>query len=196
MRNRTYFLFSFCCFIFFGFFLISVVLADNYQKITPGGTVTLGEFVFEDDFSPSATDCTINIKNPSGTEIISPTIMNENADGWHYYSYTTAGNAPLGVWPSIMTCGSAMSGDLVKVDKSFIVEDKDWTVTLSDFGDTTVNTAYKAKLQVLNSATSPTDADSLPTVVIIDPVGTVQVGAGVMTKDSDGTYSYSYSIYR
>jgi uncharacterized membrane protein YgcG len=71
---------------------------------------------------------------------------------------------------------------------------KGWTVTLSDFGETAVNTAYKAKLQVLNYANIPTDADSLPTVVITDPVGTVQVPAGVMTKDSNGTYSYSYSI--
>src|SRR3989338_7991151 len=39
---------------------------------------------------------------------------------------------------------------------------KGWTVTLSDFGETTVNTAYKAKLQILNYATIPTDADSLP----------------------------------
>ena len=69
-----------------------------------------------------------------------------------------------------------------------------WTVTLSDFGETTVNTAYKAKLQVLNYATISTDADALPTVVITDSVGTVQVPSGVMTKDSDGTYSYSYSI--
>ena len=68
------------------------------------------------------------------------------------------------------------------------------TVTLSDFGETTVNTAYKAKLQVLNYATVPTDAGSLPTVVIIDPVGTTQVSGAAMTKDSNGTYSYSYSI--
>ncbi|MBI2046241.1 MAG: hypothetical protein HYT28_02380 [Parcubacteria group bacterium] len=68
------------------------------------------------------------------------------------------------------------------------------TVTLSDFGATTPNTAYKAKLQVLNQATVPTDADSLPTVVITDSAGTVQVNGSVMTKDSNGTYSFSYSL--
>src|SRR3989344_9631632 len=116
-----------------------------------------------------------------------------------------------------MTCGSVIAGDLVIVDKSFIVDwsvvttgtikgvvdesltvatsslaaeiAKGWTVTLSDFGGTTVNTAYKAKLQVLNHATVPTDADFLPTVVITDSAGTVQVNGSAMTEDSNGTYS-------
>src|SRR3990167_3405003 len=122
--------------------------------------------------------------------------MNERSDGWHYYDYTTLPTAASGSWRAMMSCGSAGAGDLVKVDKSFIVEEiaNHFTVTLSDFEGTTVNTAYKAKLQVLNYATIPTDADSLPAVVITDPAGTVQVPAGVMTKDSNGTYSYSYSI--
>src|SRR3989338_2064138 len=317
MKNHTsyfhFFLFSFCCLVFFGFLSISVAFAGSYQKIAPGGTVTLGEFVFDDDFVATTTDCWIGITDPLNVEVVaSTTLMTANSDGWHYYDYTTVGDAPSGIWPSIMICGSTTTGDLVIVDKSFIV---DWsvvststikevvdesltvatsslaavigasteasvssasssivsqissffagipaavwtyisdagrlavnvwggatrtltgagldsgslatlsdvqtatsslasaitagtsaltaeiqgvyTVTLSDFGGTTVNTAYKAKLQVLNHATVPTDADSLPTVVITDSAGTVQVPAGVMTKDSDGTYSYSYSI--
>ena len=123
-----------------------------------------------------------------------------------------------------MICGTVARGDLVIVDKSFIVDwsvvttgtikgvvdesltvatsslaaeiAKGWTVTLSDFGGTTVNTAYKAKMQVLNHATVPTDADSLPTVVIKDSLGVAPVPApvGAMTRDSAGTYSYSYTI--
>ena len=307
MRNYTayfhLFLFSFCCFVFLGFFSISIVSADNYQKIAPGDTVTLGELVFDDDFVATTTDCWIGITNPLNVEVVaSTTLMTANNDGWHYYNYTTAGNAPSGVWPSVMICGTVQRGDLVIVDKSFIVDwekvststikevvdesltvatsslsavitanteaailqasssllatlpasiwsfssrtltsfgtlvadtaaavwtsvsrtltgagldsgtlatqsyidtatstlaakiESGWTVTLSDFGETTVNTAYEAKLQVVNYATVPTDADYLQTVVIIDSVGTVQVPAGVMTKDSNGTYSYSYSI--
>ncbi len=209
--------FLFCFFsivLYCSFFLISTVSANNYQKIAPGDTVTLGEFVFEDDFSPSTTDCTITINNPSNTEVVSSTIMSERADGWHYYDYATAGNASSGIWSAVISCGSALNGDLVKQDKSFIVDEtlvtrsyldttasnlttkieSGWSVKLSDFEGATVNTSYKAKLQVLNYATVPTDADSLPTVVITDPAGTVQVPAGVMTKDSNGTYSYSYSI--
>lgn len=255
--------------MFFGFFSVSNVSAIDYQKIAPGGTVTLGEFVFDDNFVATTTNCWIGITNPLNVEVVaSTTLMTANNDGWHYYNYTTASNAPSGVWPSVMICGTVQRGDLVMMDKSFIVDwsvvststiktvvdeslttastsivsqilssittipslvwgylnrtltgasldsgslatesyintatstlatkiESGWTVTLSDFGETTVNTAYKAKLQVLNYATVPTDADSLPTVVVIDPVGTVQVPAGVMTKDSNGTYSYSYSI--
>ena len=198
MNNFSFKVFG--CFIFL-FLVFSLFATDFayaiYQKIAPGDTVTLGEFVFEDDFSPSTTDCTIGITDPLNVEKVSPTtLMNERSDGWHYYDYTTLSTAASGSWRAIMSCGSAGAGDLVKVDKSFIVEEiaKHFTVILSDFEGTTVNTAYKAKLQVLNFSTIPTDADSLPAVVITDSAGTVQVPAGVMTKDSNGTYSYSYSI--
>ncbi len=432
MKNSTFhfhfFLFYFLCFTFFAFLSIPfVVSASNYPTIAPGDSITLGEFVFDDNFVATTTDCWVGITNPLGTEMVaSNKLMTANNDGWHYYDYTTASNAPSGTWPSIMKCGTVARGDLVIVDKSFIVDwsvvststiktvvdesltvatsslsavinsntnavsntasssvvsqilssitsipanvwgyssrtlssfgslvadttssvwsavsrtltgsgldsgslatlsdiqtatsslasattastnavnsnldaqllaastslasfitnnsnatvlaastslasylstytdaasssiasfvnantnstilaastslaafinantnsailtastslatvinantntqilsasttlagdiAKKWTVTLSDFGETTVNTAYKAKLQVLNYATVPTDADSLPTVVVTDPAGTIQVPAGVMTKDSNGTYSYSYSI--
>jgi len=204
MKNYTFhfyfhlFLFSFCFFVFFSFFSIPVMSANNYQTIAPGDTVTLGEFVFDDDFVATTTDCWIGITDPLDTEIVaSTTLMTANNDGWHFYDYTTVGNAPSGTWPSVMICGTVQRGDLVIVDKSFIVDStikRDWTVTLSDFGQTTVSTAYKAKLQVLNESTIPTDADSLPTITITDPAATVQVTAASMTKDSDGTYSYSYSI--
>jgi len=195
MNNFSFKVFG--CFIslFLVFFATDFAYA-GYQKIAPGDTVTLGEFVFDDNFVPTTTPCTIGITDPGNIVVVaSTTPMIANNNGWHYYNYTTAGNAPSGVWPSVMICGSAAAGDLVKVDKGFIVENpKGYTVTLSNFVGTTVNTAYKAKLQVLNSATTPTDADSLPTVVITDSAGTVQVPAGVMTKDSAGTYSYSFSI--
>ena len=185
----------------FGLLALGVAYA-SYQEIAPGGTVTLGEYVFDDNFVATTTDCWIGITNPLNVEVIaSTTLMTANNDGWHYYNYTTATNAPPGTWPSIMICGTVAGGDLVIIDKSFSVGTttleeiaKSYTVTLSDFGDTTVNTAYKAKLQVLNYATVPTDADALPTLTITDSAGTVQVPAGVMTKDSNGTYSYSYSI--
>lgn len=197
MHNFSFKVFGWFIWLFlvFSFFPIDFVYA-SYQKIAPGDTVTLGEFVFDDNFIATTTPCTIGITDPLNVVVVpSTTPMTANADGWHYYNYITATSAISGTWPSVMKCGSAAAGDLVKVDKSFIVEaGKGWTVTLSDFGETTVNTAYKAKLQVLNYAAIPTDADSLPTVVITDSAGTVQVPAGVMTKDSNGTYSYSYSI--
>jgi len=185
---------------FFVLFLVfSIVSTDlayaSYQKIAPGDTITLGEFVFDDDFVATTTPCTIGITDPLNVEkVTSTTPMTANSDGWHYYNYIVPTSADLGVWRSIMSCGSVGNGDLVRADKSFEVVKEGWTVTLSDFGETTVSTAYKAKLQVLNPATVPTDADSLPTITITDSAGTVQVTAASMTKDSNGTYSYSYSI--
>jgi len=289
-------------FLVFSFFAVDFAYA-GYQKIAPGDTVTLGEFVFDDNFVATTTDCWVGITTPLNVEIVpSTTPMTANNDGWHYYDYPTVADAPSGTWPSIMICGSVARGDLVIVDKSFIVDwsvvststikevvdesltvatsslaavinantdaavltassslfatlpasiwsfssrtltsfgtlvadtasavwtaitrtltgagldsgslatqsyidtatstltakiQSGYTVTLSDFGATTVNTAYKAKLQVLNYAAVPTDADSLPTLTITDSAGTVQVPAGEMTWDSAGTYYYSYSI--
>lgn len=193
--------------ILFYFSFIFIVRAYGYQKAAPGDTITLGEFVFEDDFTPSTEDCTITITDPSDTVVVPGVLMNERADGWHFYNYTIPSNAVNGIWRAVMSCGSSGAGNLVKTDKSFIVDStmvtksfltaelaKGFRVTLSDFGETTVNTAYKAKLQVLNGLTVPTDADSLPTVTIIDPAGTTQVSGATMTKDSAGTYSYSFTI--
>ena len=272
----------------------------------------MGEFVFDDDFVATTTaGCVLSIFDPNENLVFNGA-MTASSTGWTYYNYVVPSNGSSGIWPTQMACGSAINGDLVKVDKSFIVDwsvvststikgvvdeslavatsslsavinahtdaqaagivsavnlvtesassslpssiwsftgrtltsfgtlvadmasavwgaltrrltdatldsgslatqsyidtatstlaakiQSGYTVTLSDFEGTTVNTAYKAKLQVLNYATVPTDADSLPTVVITDSAGTVQAPPptpNYMTKDSAGTYSYSYSI--
>src|SRR3989344_3671553 len=105
-------------FLFFTFFATDFVYA-GYQKIAPGGTVTLGEMVFDDNFLATTTPCTIGITDPSNVIVVpSTTPMTANNDGWHYYNYTAATSAPSGTWPSVMICGSVSGGDLVKVDKS------------------------------------------------------------------------------
>ncbi|MES3031705.1 MAG: dockerin type I domain-containing protein [Patescibacteria group bacterium] len=309
LKNQITRVFLKCCFFFFGFFyFFNVTYA--IETYVPLEAIVIGEFIYNDDYTPTTDDCTISIYSPAGATLVNEATMLDDASGWHYYSYTTP--AVEGKYPTVITCGTSLGGDLFKLDKSFILKSsnltaddlsdittvvtdsegvittaistlnnitaaevwssptrslttygtlvadvwangsrtltsggfdaasvwsygtrnltdatltsgslakvsdlsglatttnvtdatstliaeiaKDWTVTLSDFGEATVNTAYKAKLQVLNYATIPTDADSLPTVVITDSAGTVQVGAGVMTEDSDGTYSYSYSI--
>src|SRR3990167_3159807 len=158
MKNHTsyfhFFLFSFCCLVFFGFLSISVAFAGSYQKIAPGGTVTLGEFVFDDDFVATTTDCWIGITAPLNVEVVaSTTLMTANSDGWHYYDYTTVGDAPSGIWPSIMICGSTTTGDLVIVDKSFIV---DWSVvstsTIKEVVDATVLSASSSLSATLPSS--------------------------------------------
>jgi hypothetical protein len=204
MKPSNFFIFLYLFILFFSNFAF-FGLAQAYEKYSPGNTAVIGEFVYEDDFTPATSPgCTITIYNPSGDLIVNNAAMTSLASGWTYYNYSIPGIGPNGAWPTQMTCGTVLGGDLVKADKTFVVGTTEsdlatkiesaYKVTLSDFGETTVNTAYKAKLQILNYATVPTDADSLPTVTVTDPVGTNQVSGATMTKDSNGKYSYSYSI--
>src|SRR3989344_594474 len=142
-------------FLVFSFFAIDSVYA-GYQKIAPGGTVTLGELVFDDDFVATTTPCTIGITDPLNVvKVASTTPMTANNDGWHYYNYTTAGSAASGVWPSVMICGSVQRGDLVIVDKSFIV---DWSVvstsTIKEVVDASLNVATATLAAVINTNTN------------------------------------------
>ncbi|MEN9405064.1 MAG: hypothetical protein RLY47_23, partial [Candidatus Parcubacteria bacterium] len=142
-------------FSFFGFFQKTYA---SYQKIAPGDTVTIGEFVFDDNFVATTTSCTVGITDPANTEIIaSTTAMTANSDGWHYYSYTTAGNAPVGVWPSIMICGSTAGGDLVIVDKSFVVDLSEVsTTTIKAVVDESLTEATTSLAAVINANTNAT----------------------------------------
>ena len=94
MMNDTFnshlskFIFIFAMFLplffVFNFFATDFVYA-GYQKIAPGDTITLGEFVFDDDFVATTTPCTIGITDPLNVVILpSTTPMTANNDGWHY----------------------------------------------------------------------------------------------------------------
>jgi hypothetical protein len=48
--------------------------------------------------------------------------MSSLANGWHYYNYTIPTIGPEGYWPTTITCGSALAGDLIKGDKTFVVK--------------------------------------------------------------------------
>src|SRR3989338_6309674 len=160
MKNHTsyfhFFLFSFCCLVFFGFLSISVAFAGSYQKIAPGDTITLGELVFDDNVVATTTDCWIGITDPLNVEVVaSTTLMTANSDGWHYYNYTTANNAPSGVWSSIMICGTVARGDLVKVDKSFVVDwEKVSTSTIKEVVDESLTVATTSLAAVINANTN------------------------------------------
>src|SRR3990167_4981554 len=113
--------FLFFCLVFFGFFSISVALAGSYQKIALGDTVTLGEFVFDDDFVATTTaGCILSIFDPDENLVFNDA-MTASSTGWTYHNYAVPLAGPSGIWPTQMTCGSVQNGDLVKVDKSFIV---------------------------------------------------------------------------
>lgn len=48
--------------------------------------------------------------------------MTDDATGWHYYSYATPGTE--GKYPAFITCGTLIGGDLLKLDKSFILKNQ------------------------------------------------------------------------
>ena len=99
-------------------FTPSVLLAAN-NVYAPGDTVTIGEYIYNDDFSPNTGTCTVDIASPSGTALVSAVTMSFNANGWHYYNYTAP--STNGKYPAVITCGSSGTGDLIKESQPFIV---------------------------------------------------------------------------
>jgi len=93
-----------------------------YERYATGDTAVIGEFVYDDNFVATTTAaCTLSIYNPSGSLIVNAGSMTSNANGFTFYSYSVPTSSPEGVWPSQMTCGNVSNGDLVKMDKTFVV---------------------------------------------------------------------------
>ncbi|MBP6948676.1 MAG: hypothetical protein KBB50_01210, partial [Candidatus Pacebacteria bacterium] len=137
-------------------FLISVYALYNsfvYALVTyePNQPIVIGEFLFDDDYNATTSDCWINMYNPLGVTVASDAIMGTSSNGWHYYNY--AGSSTLGVWPTIMSCGTA-GVDLVKMDKSFsiattaqVIASAVWnndTRVLTDYSTATIASAVWA----------------------------------------------------
>ena len=99
-------------------FFVPVAMAA-YERFSPGETVTLGEFVYNDDFTPTTTPCIISIFDPADNIVVNNVLMTASTSGWHYYSYN--GATALGTWPATMSCGSVSNGDLAKLDKTFVI---------------------------------------------------------------------------
>ncbi len=117
------FLFKTCMVLFFVFSVPLNVLA--IETYIPGDAITIGEFIYDDDYTPTTDDCTISIFSPAGATLVNEATMTDNATGWHYYAYTT----PLteGKYPTFITCGTLIGGDLMKLDKSFVLKNPNVT---------------------------------------------------------------------
>ena len=118
--KRNKFVYSIRILIILSFFFFSfsnIYAADTYA---PSETFVIGEFIYNDDYTPTTDDCTISIYSPAGATLVNEVTMTDDATGWHYYSYT----APVteGKYPTFVTCGTLIGGDLLKLDKSFIVK--------------------------------------------------------------------------
>ncbi|MCE9628790.1 MAG: hypothetical protein K8Q91_02220 [Candidatus Vogelbacteria bacterium] len=161
--NKLRYLFStrFFLGIFFLFLIVgfSTTVYAAYERFAPGTTATIGEFVYEDDFTPSTEDCVANIYDPSGGAVVTNGAMSEAASGWHWYDYSIPAIGPEGIWPASMSCGTG--GELVKVDKTFSVgavivssstiSSAVWASSTRTLTDATINGGSLATTDELNS---------------------------------------------
>ncbi|HRH24353.1 MAG TPA: hypothetical protein PK109_02070, partial [Candidatus Paceibacterota bacterium] len=93
-----------------------------YQQFLPGTDIYFGEFVYDDDFVATTTaGCTMTVYDPSGSLVVNAATMTVDPNGFYAYSFTPT--ETRGVWPASMSCGSALNGSLVKLDKTFEISD-------------------------------------------------------------------------
>lgn len=118
-----------------------------YERYAVGDDVTIGEFVYDDDFVATTTPCWVTITSPTSTVVVNEAEMTNGDRGWHYYSFPIV--YANGIWPTVMTCGSSTTGDLAKLDKTFVVGNLSM-----DTGGLATQADITALTSLVNSASS------------------------------------------
>lgn len=100
-------------------FIATPAHAGDYQQCLTSATCTLGEFLYDDSYSPLPSQtCTLNAKDPSGTAFITNQAMTSRSDGW--YSYDATIGTTEGLYTATICCTPATG--TVCLDKSFEVK--------------------------------------------------------------------------
>ena len=178
--------------------LINPVYAiDTYQPLE---TIKIGEFIYDDNYVPTADDCKITIYDPNLVLRVDNVTMTDEGTsattGWHYYSYTTL--ATEGKYPTFITCGSDATGDLFKLDKSFIVKapvvtdssiSSIVTTATSGLATTTGLTSAVAPLTDIKAKTDTIDWTDVTAIknnvaILITQIGTGNISAIKTKTDS------------
>lgn len=90
--------------------------AASPQVCTVSTACSVGEFLFDDDYTPiTSGTCTFTSKNPDGTSYISSTPLTSTADGYYAHEFTTP--TVTGVYRSQICC--TVGSDYMCIDKSF-----------------------------------------------------------------------------
>jgi hypothetical protein len=165
-KNKIFVFLIKSCFIF-GVFLNFTNITYAIETYTPLEIVNIGEFIYNDDYTPTADDCTIDIYSPSLVSLVSTTMIDESpaapVTGWHYYTYTIP--ATEGKYPTYITCGSVPTGDFFKQDKSFIVKAPAVTNTsIANAVDANTSASVSSAITNINSNTN-TQTGSLATTL-------------------------------
>lgn len=91
----------------------------DYQRCKTGENCTVGEFLYDDSYTPIATaSCTLSSRDPSGAVFINSAGMTATTDGWYSYSVATSGQTE-GLYRSQMCCTSTEGYQCL--DKSFYI---------------------------------------------------------------------------
>ena len=111
-------------------FLAKPVAATKYQECKSSSTCTLGEFLYDDSYTPlPGQACTLSIQNPSGTTILTNAAMTDRGDGW--YSYIATTDTTTGLYTATMCC--TPTDGKICLDKSYEVKASTGTdLTASD----------------------------------------------------------------
>lgn len=104
--------------------ILPFLVLGAQNTYAPGDLVTIGDFIFNDDMSPTTDVCSVLVYNPGGT-ILANASTTLGTNGWQFYEVTAP--STNGLYPAFLTCGDAPSGNLIKSDKSFIVKTPDVT---------------------------------------------------------------------
>lgn len=104
-------------------------LLVSANDVLASSTTTIGEFFYNDDYTPDLTaTCTLNVKDTSGSVLISSQSLTPTADGWYGHSFTSP--TTVGYYRSEVCCDTT-TGDHMCIDKSFNV-DPEVTASSSD----------------------------------------------------------------
>lgn len=148
LKNEIVRVFLKCCFILLGFFSF-ISIANAIETYEPLETITIGEFIYNDDYTPTMDDCTISIYPPGGgAPLVDTVTTTANTTGWHYYSYVTP--ATEGKYPAFLTCGTEAGGDLLKMDKSFILKSSTIAEDVWTYATRTLTSSAPPQVIILN----------------------------------------------
>jgi hypothetical protein len=90
--------------------------AGSPQSCTIGSTCTIGEFVYDDEYTPvTSATCTVTSRYPDGSLYLNSQAMTGAADGWYAYSFTTPSTA--GQYRTQVCC--TVGTDYMCLDKAF-----------------------------------------------------------------------------
>jgi Bacterial SH3 domain len=109
--------------------------AASPQVCTVSESCSIGEFLYDDSYSPITTGtCTFTSRYPDGTIYLNATPLTSTADGWYAHEFTTP--TTEGVYRSQICCTA--DSDYLCIDKSFEARAQS-NLTQSDVSDAVWN---------------------------------------------------------